>query len=373
MTPLAQHADHAVRHAVDAYIDGRLLPTFEGDASFETRNSVYRVLDGVLFSAPDSALLGAELVGWLIEYPSRSEVLPTWKHGARAVLVDTRNDGLRGPHIIVTSATRGFRVERAASRPASAPSLPAANSSGKRLHALSPQAAVAGSHLAQGGSLGDHGWRHATPGAPAERFAAPFGPSWSHAPHPVGDAHAEAHAPRPALPPPALPIPQLRPPTVPPPPMVLAPGIVSSGTHLPLPPPPPPMVTKPATLPPPPPLPAVLVKPATLPPPPPPRLLPRAMAPAMPPQPPPPIPPALHDAFTARRIAAAIDAGLSITEDAESSAPTLRREKGSTSRLAMGTAHGLRGSSALPPPPPASVPFLLSRGARAHQAGMPLR
>ena len=53
MTPLPPQADQAVRHAVDAYIDGRLLPVFEGEGSFDTRNSTYRLLDGVLLD-PES-------------------------------------------------------------------------------------------------------------------------------------------------------------------------------------------------------------------------------------------------------------------------------------------------------------------------------
>lgn len=227
MTPLAPHADQVVRHAVDAYVDGRSLPTFEGDATFETRNSRYRLLDGVLVAAPDPTLVGAEFVGWLVEFVSRSEVTSTWKHGARAILVDTRNDGVRGPHIVVTSATRSFR----ASRPGSAPRLPT-------------PAPVGGSQWTQGGSSFDQSWdRYPAPVAPP----APVSPSWGY------------HAP---LTPPAA----AQPKTLPPPPAVPVFAQQAALAEPPLPPPPPlprpPMVVRPAT-----------------PPPPPPRLLPRALPP----------------------------------------------------------------------------------------------
>lgn len=213
MTPLAAHADQAVRHAVDAYIDGRFLPTFEGQASFETRNSRYRLLDGVLLEAPDVSLVGAEIVGWLVEYPSRSEVTPTWKNGARAVLVDTRNDGVRGPHIVVTSATRSFR----AARTGSAPRLP------------SP---AAGSQWTQGGSTGDQAWGlHPAPVAPP----APVSPSWGHYPVPAPPAQVAAPPLR-TLPPP------------PPVPVFASHAVVAEPLPLPA---PPPMVTRSAAPPPP--------------------------------------------------------------------------------------------------------------------------
>lgn len=215
MAPLATHADQAVRHAVDAYIDGRSLPTFEGDARFETRNSAYRLLDGVLLSAPDASLVGAELVGWLVEFPSRSEVTSTWRNGARAVLVDTRNDGVRGPHIVVTSATRAYRSDRQGSTPRMAQN--------------------AGSGWPQGGSSMSQSWdQYPAPVAPP----APVSPSWGL--YPVA---APPPAPVPAraktLPPP--PVPPQRPAPVPPP------YVVRPAT--PVPPPPRPL---PRPLPPPP-------------------------------------------------------------------------------------------------------------------------
>lgn len=359
MTPLAPPADQAVRHAVDAYVDGRLLPTFEGEASFETRNSTYRVLDGVLYAAPDHGLLGAELVGWLVEFVARAEVSQAWRPGARAILVDTRNDGVKGPHIIVTSATRAFRKERIPS----APSLPAA-----------------GSHPTQDGSAMPQRWGQRTAQPPAPRDlhpaiprhdlpalppipAAPRSPSWGL--HPI------------APPPPV----QRRPATLPPPPMPVAARSSSvppapAGRYL------PPTIPPPAMVP-------MIVKPATLPPPPPPRLLPRALPP----------PPPVEDDYIARRIAATLGAAVTAADDLDDAAPTAREVRHgyardvrqafvddiapasalpardargrSTSRLSQGaSAFGSAGRPLTAPLPPASVPFLLSR---SHQRGVPLR
>ncbi len=107
MTGLEPRADQAVRDAVDAFIEGRLRPDYAGETVFETKNSRYRLMDGVLFSAPDASLIGAELVGWLIDSPRRSSVESAWQATSRAVLVDRQ----RGRHIIVTSSTRMLHLE----------------------------------------------------------------------------------------------------------------------------------------------------------------------------------------------------------------------------------------------------------------------
>lgn len=377
MTPLAPPADQAVRHAVDAYIDGRLLPTFEGEASFETRNSTYRVLDGVLYAAPDHGLLGAELVGWLVEFVARAEVSQAWRPGARAILVDTRNDGVKGPHIIVTSATRAFRKDRIPS----APSLPAA-----------------GSHPTQDGSTMPQRWGQRAPQPAAARDlhasiprhdlpalppipAAPGSPSWGL--HPI------------APPPPV----QRRPATLPPPPMPahlprldadLRPAAAPVAARRSSVPPPPAGRHLPPTIPPPAMVP-MIVKPATLPPPPPPRLLPRALPP----------PPPVEDDYIARRIAATLGAAVAAADDLDDAAPTAREARHpyardvrqafaddfgapsdlhapppreargrSTSRLSQGASSFATSGRAVAPLPPASVPFLLSR---SHQRGVPLR
>ena len=107
MTGLEPRADRAVRDAVDAFIEGRLRPEYAGETVFETKNSRYRVLDGILFSAPDATLVGAELVGWLIDSARRSTVESAWQATSRAVLVDRK----RGRHIIVTSSTSMLHLE----------------------------------------------------------------------------------------------------------------------------------------------------------------------------------------------------------------------------------------------------------------------
>ncbi len=108
MTNLDPAADKAVRDAVDAYMEGRLTPEFVGETVFETKNSRYRLLDGVVFAAPDDSLIGSELVGWLMESRRRSVVESAWQPGLRAVLVDRHH----GRHIIVTSTTRLLHLEQ---------------------------------------------------------------------------------------------------------------------------------------------------------------------------------------------------------------------------------------------------------------------
>lgn len=107
MTNLEPRADRVVRDAVDAFMEGRLVPEFSGETAFETKNSRYRLRDGVVFAAPDPSLLGAELVGWLCESSRRCLVESAWQTGSRAVLVDRT----RGRHIIVTSTTRLLHLE----------------------------------------------------------------------------------------------------------------------------------------------------------------------------------------------------------------------------------------------------------------------
>ncbi|MFO0588664.1 MAG: hypothetical protein U0441_14035 [Polyangiaceae bacterium] len=378
MKPLAPSADQAVRHAVNAYIDGRLLPNFEGEASFETRNSAYRLLDGVLLSAPDQALVGAELVGWLLEFVTRAEVSQTWKNGARAILVDTRNDGVKGPHIIVTSATRAFRRERVPS----APSLPAVGSSaaqdgssmnqrwGQRDHRASPLPELRSSPAHELHAPSAHAPRHELPALPP--IPAPH--RW--------DQHAGSLPPPPppprrisSFPPPALPpVPSFaQRPSAPPVSAHAHPAPSAYGSRPPAPPPPAPTIPPPAMVP-------HMTRPSTMPPPPPPRPLPRAATPPWRPlPPPPPAPRGYDDDYLARRIAATVDAAIAVPVDLEDGIPTARAstDRGaprdgrgrSSSRLSQGASVGTS-SRYLDPAPPASSPFLLSR---SHQRGMPLR
>jgi hypothetical protein len=107
MATLDDRADKVVRDAIDAFLDGRLVPDFAGETVFETKNSRYRLLDGVVFAAPDPGLVGAELVGWLCESSRRCLVESAWQPGSRAVLVDRK----QGRNIIVTSTTRLLHQE----------------------------------------------------------------------------------------------------------------------------------------------------------------------------------------------------------------------------------------------------------------------
>jgi hypothetical protein len=101
MSNLDPLADEAVRCAVEAFVAGAFVPDFRGETVFETKNSRYRLLDGVVIAAPDESLVGAELVGWLLESHEGSVVETAWRDGARAVLVDRR----RARNIVVTSTT----------------------------------------------------------------------------------------------------------------------------------------------------------------------------------------------------------------------------------------------------------------------------
>lgn len=107
MATLDPRADKIVREAIDAFMDGRLVPDFAGETVFETKNSRYRLVDGVVYAAPDPSLVGAELVGWLCESQRRCLVESAWQPGSRAVLVDRKN----ARNIIVTSTTRLLHQE----------------------------------------------------------------------------------------------------------------------------------------------------------------------------------------------------------------------------------------------------------------------
>jgi len=106
MNFLEPESDRAVRMGVDAFIDGRLRPVVAGDTVFETKNSRYRMRDGVIIAATDGRLIGSELVGWLAE-ENPTDLDPRWFAGARAVLLDRRF----GRHIVVTSATLMMEIE----------------------------------------------------------------------------------------------------------------------------------------------------------------------------------------------------------------------------------------------------------------------
>lgn len=100
MSYLTLDADRLVRDAVDAYLEGRMRPDTGGDSVFATRNSQYRVVEGVVHEASDTSLVGAELVGWLVEEMGQPMIEALWRPYGRAIFVERRSR-----HVVVTSRT----------------------------------------------------------------------------------------------------------------------------------------------------------------------------------------------------------------------------------------------------------------------------
>ena len=100
MSYLTLDADRLVRDAVDAYLEGRARPDAVGDCVYATRNSQYRVVEGVVHEASDTSLMGAELCGWLCEELGQPLMEPRWRPYGRAVFVERRSR-----HVVVTSRT----------------------------------------------------------------------------------------------------------------------------------------------------------------------------------------------------------------------------------------------------------------------------
>jgi hypothetical protein len=100
MSYLTLDADRLVRDAVDAYLEDRARPDAVGDCVYATRNSQYRVVEGVVHEASDTSLMGAELCGWLCEELGQPLMEPRWRPYGRAVFVERRSR-----HVVVTSRT----------------------------------------------------------------------------------------------------------------------------------------------------------------------------------------------------------------------------------------------------------------------------
>jgi hypothetical protein len=100
MSYLTLDADRLVREAVDTYLDDRMRPDSGGDCVYATRNSQYRVVEGTVQEASDVTLVGAELVGWLLEELGQPMIEPRWRAYARAVFVERRSR-----QVVVTSRT----------------------------------------------------------------------------------------------------------------------------------------------------------------------------------------------------------------------------------------------------------------------------
>ncbi len=65
---------------------GRRAPIDAPDTLYSSRNSRYRVVEGRVDEASDESVVGAELVGWLLE-DRGATVVDTWAFRARGVFV----------------------------------------------------------------------------------------------------------------------------------------------------------------------------------------------------------------------------------------------------------------------------------------------
>ncbi len=100
MSYLTLDADRLVRDAVDAFLEDRSKPDSGGDCVYATRNSQYRVVEGTVQEASDTSLMGAELVGWLVEEMGQPLFEARWRPFGRAIFVERRSR-----HVVVTSRT----------------------------------------------------------------------------------------------------------------------------------------------------------------------------------------------------------------------------------------------------------------------------
>src|SRR4051812_42150168 len=98
MSYLTLDADRLVRDAVDAFLEGRLRPDPLPDTLYATKNSRYRVIAGMVHEASDTSLMGAELVGWLVEEGTSPRIEPKWEFRARAIFAERATK-----HVVVTS------------------------------------------------------------------------------------------------------------------------------------------------------------------------------------------------------------------------------------------------------------------------------
>lgn len=115
MSYLTLDADRLVRDAVDAFLAGRLRPDPLPDTVYATKNSRYRIIAGLVHEASDTSLMGAELVGWLIEEAGSARIEPRWRVESRGVFV-----GRRTGEVVVTSRVLTRAVVSEAGRRGSA-------------------------------------------------------------------------------------------------------------------------------------------------------------------------------------------------------------------------------------------------------------
>ena len=113
-----------------------LDPAFAGETRVQTRNTLYRMRDGVCYAVERdddpgrerihaSALVGMRIVGWVSRDDPSAGITTSWRAGSYAVLWRPREGGEEHSAIALTSSTLAFRqVARIAPRPP--PSRPAA-------------------------------------------------------------------------------------------------------------------------------------------------------------------------------------------------------------------------------------------------------
>ena len=114
---------------------------FSGEARIETRNTTYRLRDGVCFdvarregaglgSSHPSEFVGMRVVGWLLREAPTSGITHEWQPGAYAVLWRPRQPLEAHSAVALTSATHAFRpgvratVPPPLPRPSTPPLLP---------------------------------------------------------------------------------------------------------------------------------------------------------------------------------------------------------------------------------------------------------
>ncbi len=125
---LKRLASQSARH----WSQSPLPAAFVGETRIETKNTVYRLTDGVCHAvsrhdghvgrmAP-SEFVGMRLVGWLMRDDPQAGVSLEWKAGAYAVLWRPRAGGEEHSAVALTSSSQAFRLlERRVSSP---PPLP---------------------------------------------------------------------------------------------------------------------------------------------------------------------------------------------------------------------------------------------------------
>jgi hypothetical protein len=105
-----------------------LPAAFAGETRIETKNTVYRLTDGVCHAVTrhegddagrmhPSAFEGMRLVGWLMRDDPQAGIRLDWRAGAYAVLWRPRGEGEEHSAVALTSTSHAFRVVARRSTP----------------------------------------------------------------------------------------------------------------------------------------------------------------------------------------------------------------------------------------------------------------